>query len=159
MTDSVLIRRQRFYVLKHIHRRPKSCLQTQKSFFPYQRVQDLFIYIYTYIKDQTMIICRCSLNTVAEVWNLVLRWLEVKSKVFHVDTNFLNTGDLSASADRIYLLMYTHRPLCASRHRGHRHSNTQTQMNTSTQETPNHLSILGIQFSPLVSPPLFQMDD
>lgn len=47
-------------------------------------------------------------------------------------------------ADPICLPPYTYRPLCASRHR---QSNTQKQMNARAQ-TPIHLSILGIQFSP-----------
>lgn len=46
-------------------------------------------------------------------------------KVFYVDTSFLNTGSLSAPADCIYLPLYTHTPLCASR---------QTLKHTDTNE-------------------------
>lgn len=73
--------------------------------------------------------------------------LQFKVKVFHVDISFDSTGGLSTPADRIYLPLYTHRPLCSLRLR---QSNREKQMNASTQ-TPIHLSILGIQFSPWFS--------
>lgn len=73
--------------------------------------------------------------------------LQSKVKVFHVGISFNSTGGLSIPADRIYLPLYTHRPLCSSRPR---QSNREKQTNASTQ-TPIHLSILGIQFSPCFS--------
>lgn len=67
-----------------------------------------------------------------------------EARVFHVDTSLPTQVVYLLRADPICLPPYTHRPLCASRHR---QSNTQKQMKARAQ-TPIHLSILGIQFSP-----------
>lgn len=70
-------------------------------------------------------------------------------KVFHVDTSFLSAAALSAPDDHIYLSLYAFRPCCAALR--HRQSNTKKQMRAHTHTPPPiHLSILGIQFSPLV---------
>lgn len=60
-------------------------------------------------------------------------------KVFHVDKNFLNTGGLSAPADRIYLPLYTHRPLCASRLKTLKHTDTNEHKHSTTANPLVHI--------------------
>lgn len=85
--------------------------------------------------------------TAVSLWNSRV-FLRSEVKVFHVDTSFLSVAALSSPDDHIYLPLYTFRPWCAPRHR---QSNTKKQMKAHTNTPPPiHLSILGIQFSPLV---------
>lgn len=64
-------------------------------------------------------------------------WSEVKD--FYVDTNFLNTGGLSAPADRIYLPLYTHRPLRASRPQTLKHTDTNEHKHSRTANPLVHI--------------------
>lgn len=85
--------------------------------------------------------------TADSLWNARV-FLRSEVNVFHVDTSFLSAAALSAPDDHIYLSLYTFRPWCALRHR---QSNTKKQMRAHTHTPlPIRLSILGIQFSPLV---------
>lgn len=60
-------------------------------------------------------------------------------KVFYVDTNFLNTGGFSAHADHIYLPLYTHRPLCASRAQTLKHTVTNEHKLSRTSNPLVHI--------------------